>query len=279
MMFAWKREWAQDIASQINHDLVARRLSHGRTADLSPAVQLAAALLIVDQTVGCWSIVDVLHRLGAPEVVDSVGLADGVTLLSVAGQLRHPAVSDVAQAVNAAVAEGLRQGIVLDDHALWTDIGQACHTLAMQSHEVSATVLQPARRVFQLDAPTLVWGLQRLKSSRWRDDTYGSSLKRLLEAPPLDPAGMVTGLAAAAVAGRLFEVPADYLRAALRAPFRMLANLSEVAETSPQLHALLRPLRKDLAQRAEEREAWGNWHAKRLSLSLARHSWGFPAAG
>ena len=280
MMFAWKREWAQDVADQITDDLVARRLSLGRTTDLSPAVHLAAALFTVNEVAGCWSILDALHRLGVPEVVDAIELADSVMLLSLASELRHPAVGDVPQAVNAAVAKGLRQGIVFDDHALWTDIGQACHTLAMQSHEVSATVLQPARRVSQLDVPTLVWGLQRLKSSPWRDDTYGSSLKRLLAAPPLDPAGMVTGLAAAAVAGRLFEVSADDLRAAaLRAPFRTLANLCEVAETSPVLHSLMRPLRDDLARRAEEREAWGDWHAKRLSRSLARQVEGFPAVG
>ena len=279
MMFAWKREWAQDIASRINYDLVARRLSQGRTTDLSPAVQLAAALFTADETAKCSSILDALRRLGAPEVVDAVGLADGATLLSLASQLRHPAVADVAQAVNAAVAKGLRQGITFDDHALWTDIGQACHTLAMHRHEVSATVLQPARRVFQLDVPTLVWGLQRLKSSRWRDDTYRSGLERLLKAPPLDPAGIVTGLAAAAVAGRQFEVSADDLRTAvMRAPFRTLANLCELAETAPALHSLLRPLGDDLARRAEEREAWGDWHAKRLSRSLARWAWGSPAA-
>jgi hypothetical protein len=280
MMFAWKREWAHNVAGQITHDLVARRLSQGRTTDLSPAIQLAAALFIADDTAGCWSVLDALHRLGAAEVVDAVALSDGVTFLSIASQVRHPAVADVARAVNSAVAKGLRQGIAFDDHALWTDIGQACHTLAMQSREVSATILQPARRVFQLDDPTLIWGLQRLKNSRWRDDTYGSSLERLLNAPPLDLAGMVTGLAAAAVAGRLFEVSADDLRAAaMRAPFRTLANLCEVAEMSPQLHSLLRPLRDDLALRAEEREAWGDWHAKRLSLSLTRWGLGFPAAG
>jgi hypothetical protein len=279
MMLAWKREWAQDVADHINHDLVGRRLSQGRTADLSPAIQLAAALFIVDETAGCWSVLDALHRLGAPQVVDAVGLGDGVTLLSLATHLQHPAVADVASAVNAAIGKGLRQGIAFDDHALWIDIGQACHTLAMQSREVSATVLQPARRVSELDAPTLVWGLQRLKSSRWRDDTYRASLERLLAAPPLDPAGLATGLAAAAVARRLFEVSADDLRGALKAPFRTLANLCEVAETSPELHSLLRPLRDDLARRAEEREAWGDWHAKRLSLSLARWVWGYPAAG
>jgi hypothetical protein len=91
---------------------------------------------------------------------------------------------------------------------------------------------------------------------------------------------MLTGLAAAAVAGRLFEVSAEDLRnATLRAPFRTVANLCEVAETSPALDLLLRPLRDDLAQRTEEREAWGNWHAKRLSRSLARQAWSFPAAG
>jgi hypothetical protein len=228
---------------------------------------------------GCRSLLDALYGLGAPEVVDALGLADGVTLLTLAGQLRHPAAGDVARAVNAAVAKGLRQGIVFDDHALWTDIGQACHVLAMQSVEVSAAVLQPARRVTHLDVPTLVWGLQRLRSSRWRDDTYSFSLDRLLAAPPVDPAGKATGLAATAVAGRLSDAAADDLAPALRAPFRTLANLSEVAETSPELQSLLRPLRDELVTRTEERGAWGDWHAKRLSLSLARQSWAFPQAG
>ena len=64
----------------------------------------------------------------------------------------------------------------------------------------------------------------------------------------------------------------------MRAPFRTLANLCELAETAPALHSLLRPLGDDLARRAEEREAWGDWHAKRLSRSLARWAWGSPAA-
>jgi hypothetical protein len=279
MMFAWKRDWAQEIAGRVNHDLLVRRLSQGRTADLAPAVHLAAALYMADETSGCWSILDALHGLGAAGVVGTVGLADGATLQSLAYQLGHPATANLAEAVNAAVALGLRQGIAFDDRALWIDIGQAGHTLAMQSREVSAMVLQPARSIAQLDAPTLAWGLQRLKSSHWRDDAYASALDRLLASPPSDPGGMATGLACATVAGRLADMTAGDLTPALRASYRRLANLGEVAERSPELYSRLRPLHDDLMQLTQERRAWGNWHAKRLSLSLTRQSRGLAAAG
>jgi hypothetical protein len=279
MMLLWKREWAQDIASRINYGLLTRRLSQGRTTDLTAAVQLAATLFVVDEIAGSWSVLTALNGLDVREVIEVIALADGVTLLNLASDLKHPSATDAARGVNAAIVRGLGQGIVFDDHALWTDIGQACHTLAMKSFEVSAAVLQPARRLFQIDVPTLLWGLQRLRPSPWRDETYDSSLRRLLDTPPTSPAGILTGLAAGAVAGRLFEVSVENLRNAIqRAPYRPIANLCEVAEKSPALNMLLRPLRNDLVLRTEERKAWGNWHAERISRSLVRQTWPFPAA-
>ncbi|MFG2574540.1 hypothetical protein [Streptomyces sp. NPDC048481] len=239
----WERRWAVELVGILDLAKTERRLRLGLIADLQPAVGLAALLISLGDEKKASAVLDMLERVGWERVAGRVDLPSAVLLLRLVGQLQQHHAGPVAAAVNARVVTLLSREIVLDDRAMWREVGHACQALAASGHPVHGIGDRPAREPLLADAPAVSRALHWFPATPWRARYRTLSVERLISRPPRSGGDLALALAGAASAGRLADVLPGLpeLTALATADTRDLADLTEFAGRHPALAAVLRP--------------------------------------
>ncbi|MER6783706.1 hypothetical protein ABT330_03425 [Streptomyces sp. NPDC000658] len=239
----WERRWAVELVDKIDLTKTERRLRLGLVADLQPAVGLAALLISLGDENRASATLEMLERVGWERVVDRVDLPSAVLLLRLVGQLQPHHGGTVAAAVNARVVALLSREIVLDDRALWREVGHACQALAVAGRPVQGVGGRPAREPLLADAPAVSRALHWFPATPWRARYRTLAVERLISHPPRSGGDLALALAGAAAAGRLPDVLPGLpdLTTLATAGTRDLADLTEFAGYHPALAAVLRP--------------------------------------
>lgn len=239
----WERRWAVELVGILDLAKTERRLRLGLIADLQPAVGLAALLISLGDEKKASAVLDMLERVGWERVAGRVDLPSAVLLLRLVGQLQQHHAGPVAAAVNARVVTLLSREIVLDDRAMWREVGHACQALAAAGHPVHGIGDRPAREPLLADAPAVSRALHWFPATPWRARYRTLAVERLIARPPRSGGDLALALAGAASAGRLADVLPGLpdLTALATAGTRDLADLTEFAGRHPALAAVLRP--------------------------------------
>ncbi|MBT2425836.1 hypothetical protein J7F02_09140 [Streptomyces sp. ISL-112] len=275
-MALWERRWALELVPKIDHAKLRRRLRLGVLADLEPAVGLAALLTILDDNVGAPMVLDALKEVGWARVVEHVHLPLGVLLLRLAVRLQPQHAGAVASAVNDRIVSLLSREIVLDDRAVWLEVGHACQALNTAGFDLRNLAGPSVREPLIADAPAVARALSRLPATPWRKRHQTLAVDRLLSHPPRSPQDVTLGLAGAAAAGRLGELLerlGDLSRLS-EAATRDLADLTEFAERQPDLAAALHPYRACFEANLQAAASVASMDARRLRQSITRLSFG-----
>ncbi|MEU4873845.1 hypothetical protein [Streptomyces sp. NPDC021608] len=241
----WERRWALELVECIDITKPTRRLRLGLIADLQPTVGLAALLVSLGDNTGAVALLEKLEEIGWERVVERVDLPSAVQLLRLVSQLQPHHGGSVAAAVNARVVTLLSREIVLDDRAMWREVGHACQALAVAGRPVQGVGDRPAREPLLADAPAVARALHWFPGTPWRARFQTLAVERLLSHPPRSGGDLALALAGAAAAGRLPDLlpEVEKLGEALStAGTRDLADLTEYAGYKPALAAALRPL-------------------------------------
>ncbi|MEU7112720.1 hypothetical protein [Streptomyces sp. NPDC046182] len=271
-MALWERRWALELIPKIDHTKLERRLRLGIVADLEPAVGLAATLASLDDSVGASVVFDALKEVGWTRVVEHVDLPSGVLLLRLAARLQPQHISAVASAVNDRIVSLLSREIVLDDRALWWEVGHACQALSVFGFGLRNLGAPPVREPLVADAPSVSRALGWLPATPWRNRHQTLAMERLLSHPPRSPRELTLGLAGAAAAGRLGELleRLDDLSGLSGASIRDLADLTEFAESHPDLAVALHPYRACFEAHLQAPTSVALLDARRLRQSITR---------
>ncbi|MFF4873288.1 hypothetical protein [Streptomyces sp. NPDC000961] len=271
-MALWERRWALELIPKIDHTKLERRLRLGIVADLEPAIGLASTLTSLDDKAGATVVFDALKEVGWTRVVEHTDPASGVSLLRLADWLQPQHVGPVAAAVNDRIVSLLSREIVLDDRALWWDVGHACQALSVFGFGLRNLGAPPAREPLVADAPAVSRALGWLPASLWRSGYQTLAVDRLLSHPPRAPRELALGLAGAASAGRLGELleRLDGLDRLSDASLGDLADLAECAEFRPELAAALHPYRDCFEARLQAVTSVASLDARRLRRSITR---------
>ncbi len=272
MMSLWNEEWAYDITRVVDYDKVEERLRRGLVADLVPAIDLAAALLVLNERRRAEQVVEFLSGVGWGVIVDRIGLGKGAVLLRLIREVRPQDATLVAGYINAVIADALDQVALLDDYQMWMDIGHVCHSMAMAGIPVEIPGRPPARQPNLIYAPALAWGLQCLPRIPWRDRLLDAAMRRILAEPATKPTALIYSLASASLAGcldDLLSVVSD-LPVIFRGSLRGLADLYEIAERDTELAAALQPYGAELEKIRQARYGPQAWDRRRLEHSLIR---------
>ncbi|MCQ6554841.1 hypothetical protein NPS70_16815 [Streptomyces sp. C10-9-1] len=271
-MALWERRWALELVPKIDHAKLERRLRLGVLADLEPAVGLAALLTSLDDNAGAPMVFDSLKEVGWSRVVEHVHLPVGVLLLRVAARLQPQHVDAVASAVNDRVVSVLSREIVLDDRAMWLEVGHACQALSTAGFRLRNLAGPSAREPLVADAPAVARALSWLPPTPWRKRHQTLAVERLLSHPPRSPQDLTVGLAGAAAAGRLgelLELLGDLSRLS-GASTRDLADLTEFAESHHDLAVALHPYRACFEMNLQAATSVASLDARRLRQSITR---------
>ncbi|WP_107424271.1 hypothetical protein [Kitasatospora albolonga] len=271
-MALWERRWALELVPKIDHRKLERRLRLAVLADLEPAIGLAALLTSLDDNAGALVVLDALNEVGWAKVVKHVDPHVGVLLLRLAVRLQPQCAGAVASAVNDRVVSLLSQEIVLDDSAMWWDVGHACHALSTFGFGVRNLGRPSAREPLLADAPSVSRALSRLPATPWRDRHQILAVDRLVSHPPRSPRDLALGLVGATAAGRLGELVKQLgdLSRLFDAATRDLADLTEFAESHPDLAAVLRPHRACFETHIQAATSVASLDTRRLRQSTTR---------
>ncbi|MGW1783421.1 hypothetical protein ACWCQQ_30430 [Streptomyces sp. NPDC002143] len=270
-MALWERRWAIDLVPKIDLAKPARRLRLGLIADLEPTIGLAAMLTSLDDRDRASRTLEMLEEVGWERVVDHVDLPSAVLLLRLVGQLQPHHGGAVAAAVNARIVTLLARAIVLDDRAMWREVGHACQALAAAGRPVRGVGDLPAREPLVADSPAVARALHWFPPTPWRARFQNVAVDRLVSHPPRSSAGDLTlALAGATAAGRLADLLSglDGLGSLAAAGTRDLADLTEFAAGHPDLAAALRPYQAVFESHLQSATSVGSLDARRLRRSI-----------
>ncbi|MGK9463721.1 hypothetical protein ACSLFT_27400 [Streptomyces sp. G6] len=271
-MALWERRWALELVPKIDYTKLERRLRLGLIADLEPAIGLAGLLTSLDDNVGALLVFDALKDVGWAKVVEHVDLPAGVLLLRLAARLQPQHAGAVASAVNDRIVSLLSREIVLDDRAMWWEVGHACQSLSMFGFGVRNLGGPPVREPLAADAPSVSRALSWLPPTPWRNRHQTLAVERLLSHPPRSPQELTLALAGAAAVGRLgelFERLGDLSRLS-GATTRDLADLTEFAESHPDLAVALHPYRACFEAHLQAATSVASLDTRRLRQSITR---------
>ncbi|MEV1067703.1 hypothetical protein [Streptomyces sp. NPDC050263] len=278
-MALWERRWALELVPKIDLAKPARRLRLGLIADLEPTIDLAALLTSLDYRDKASGTLDMLAEVGWERVVDHVDLPAAVLLLRLVGQLQPHHGGAVAAAVNARIVTLLGRGIVLDDRAMWREVGHACQALAAAGRPVRGVGGLPAREPLVADSPAVARALHWFPPTPWRARFQNVAVDRLVSHPPRSSAGDLTlALAGATAAGRLADLLCglDDLGSLAAAGTRNLADLTEFAAGHPDLAAALRPYQAAFESHLRSPTSVASLDARRLRRSITTLAAGPP---
>ncbi|MGW2045077.1 hypothetical protein ACWCPF_07820 [Streptomyces sp. NPDC001858] len=272
-MALWKRHWAIELVPKIELDKPARRLRLGLITDLEPTVGLAALLTSLDYPNEASRTLDMLAEVGWERVVDHVDLPSAVLLLRLVGRLQPHHGGAVAAAVNARIVALLARAIVLDDRAMWREVGHACQALDAAGHPLRGAGERPAREPLVADSPAVARALHWFPATHWRAAFQNTAVDRLVSHPPRSsPGDLALALAGATAAGRLADLLSGLagLDPLAAAGTRDLADLTEFAVGHRDLAAALRPYQADFEAHLQSPTSVGSLDARRLRRSITR---------
>ncbi|MER6413498.1 hypothetical protein ABT273_20755 [Streptomyces humidus] len=266
----WERRWAVELVDRIELGKMERRLRLGLIADLQPTVGLAALLISLGDEGKASATLDMLEGVGWERVVERVDLPSAVLLLRLVGQLRPHHGGTVASAVNARVVTLPAREIVLDDRAMWREVGHACQALAAAGRPVQGMGGLPAREPLLADAPAVSRALHWFPATPWRARYRTRAVERLISHPPRSGGDLALALAGAASAGRLPDLLAVLpdLKPLAAAGTRDLADLTEFAGHHPALAAVLRPYHALFDAHLQSATSVASLDTRRLRLGI-----------
>lgn len=205
-------------------------------------------------------------------MVEHVDLPLGVLLLRLAARLQPQHAGAVATAVNDRIVSLLSREIVLDDRAMQWEVGHACQALSTLGFGVRNLGGPPVREPLVADAPSVSRALSWLPATPWRNRHQTVMVERLLSHPPRSPRDLALGLAGATAAGRLGELLERLgdLGRLSGAATRDLADLTEFAESHPDLAVALHPYRACFESHLQAATSVASLDARRLRQSITR---------
>ncbi|MFJ1809140.1 MULTISPECIES: hypothetical protein [unclassified Streptomyces] len=271
-MALWERRWALELVPKIDPGKLERRLRLGLVADLEPAIGLAALLTSLLSHDKASAMLDALRETGWTRVVEHVDLPSAVLLLQLAARLQPHHAGTVASAVNARIVTLLAREIVLDDRAMWREVGHACQALSTAGFPVRNVSVRPAREPLIADAPSVSRALHWLPPTPWRNRHQTLAVERLITHPPRSPRDLTLALAGATAGGHLGDLLSqlDDLSLLSDAATRDLADLTEFAESHHDLAGALHPYHALFTSHLQAVTSVASLDANRLRQSITR---------